>query len=82
MCAALHVHVCCVVGRARVRTACEHSEPPSTVEFVGSQAFSGATAFNAAIGAWNTAGVFNMTAVCATFGRRRATAADALGLTD
>ncbi len=48
---------------------------------LGSQAFASATAFNANIGAWNTARVSNMFWVRAAFGRRRATAGvpDALG---
>ncbi len=77
MCAALHAHVCVWLG-AHVSAPLA----PSTLAFVGSQAFYQAYAFNADISKWNTARVTNMTAVCATFGRRRATAADALGLTD
>jgi hypothetical protein len=38
----------------------------------GSQAFSSAKAFNADIGAWNTARITNLYGVCAAFGRRRA----------
>jgi hypothetical protein len=34
---------------------------------LGSQAFSGASTFNANIGAWNTASVSNMASVCAAF---------------
>ena len=48
---------------------------------LGSQAFWGASAFNANIGPWNTASVTTLYGVCATFGQRRATAGvpDALG---
>jgi hypothetical protein len=43
--------------------------------WLGSQAFQEAKAFNANIGAWNTASVSNMQSVCAAFSaRRRATA--------
>ncbi len=45
----------------------------------GSQVFSGAVAFNANIGAWNTASVTTLSGVCAAFGRRREPAAGALG---
>jgi surface protein len=36
--------------------------------WLGSQAFSSASAFNANIGAWNTASVTNLRDVCAAFG--------------
>jgi surface protein len=69
MCAQHCMRVCvCVWMGARVRTACEHSAPPSTVEFVGLQAFNGSTAFNADISKWNTAAVTYMAQVCAAFG--------------
>jgi surface protein len=45
----------------------------------GSQAFTQASSFNADIGAWNTASVTTLKMVCAAFGQRLATAADALG---
>jgi hypothetical protein len=45
----------------------------------GSQVFFFASAFNANIGDWNTAAVTTLDSVCAAFGRRHATAADALG---
>ncbi len=44
-----------------------------TVLWFGAQAFQGATAFNANIGAWNTASVTSLSYVCAAFGRRRTT---------
>jgi surface protein len=46
---------------------------------LGSQAFATASAFNADIGAWNTASVTTLSYVCAAFRPGRATAADALG---
>ncbi len=46
---------------------------------LGAQAFQYASAFNADIGAWNTASVSNMYGVCAaSSARRRATACNAL----
>jgi hypothetical protein len=39
--------------------------------WLGSQAFNGATAFNANIGAWNTASIANMDYVCALCHRQR-----------
>ncbi len=53
--------------------------PPSTFAFVGSQAFQQASAFNANIGAWNTASVSCMSGVRAAFGPATCNAADALG---
>ncbi len=46
---------------------------------LGAQAFFGASAFNANIGAWNTALVSNMHEVCAAPGPAACTVADALG---
>jgi hypothetical protein len=40
----------------------------------GSQAFNRATAFNANIGAWNTASMTTFCSVCAAFGGRRGSA--------
>jgi surface protein len=45
----------------------------------GAQAFSGASAFNANIGAWNTARVTDLSYVCAAPGLAARTTADALG---
>jgi hypothetical protein len=45
----------------------------------GAQAFNSASAFNANIGAWNTASVYNMQGVCAAPGPAARTMADALG---
>ncbi len=45
----------------------------------GAQAFQSASAFNANIGAWNTASVSNMRQVCAAPGPAARTIADALG---
>jgi surface protein len=41
--------------------------------WLGSQAFYSASAFNANIGAWNTASVTTLFYVCAAFGRQCAT---------
>jgi hypothetical protein len=62
-------------GHAR-RRAANVRAPSVGVERVrfGSQALASATAFNANIGAWNTARVADSYSVCAAFGRRRATA--------
>jgi hypothetical protein len=66
----------CVRGRARIRAdACEHFTPPPSVALIGSQAFFSASAFNANIGAWNTASVTTLFTVCAASGPAR-TAAD------
>ncbi len=66
----------CVRGRARIRAdACEHFTPPPSVALIGSQAFNSASAFNANIGAWNTASVTTLYSVCAASGPAR-TAAD------
>jgi hypothetical protein len=73
---------CGCVGCARIcAEPCEPCLSVWTACGFGAQAFGSASAFNANIGAWNTASVSNMIAVCATFGRRRAAAgvADALG---
>jgi hypothetical protein len=66
----------CVRWRARIRAnACEHFPPPPSFAFIGSQAFYSASAFNANIGAWNTARVTMLVNVCAASGPAR-TAAD------
>ncbi len=70
MCVCARARVC-VFGRTRVRIAFVHSAPPSTVAFVGSQAFEEASAFNAAIGAWNTASVNSIRDVCAAWAGAR-----------
>ncbi len=70
------VCACAQLGRPRIRAdTCERV--PSAVERVrlGSQAFAYASAFNANIGAWNTASVSNMQSVCAAFSARRRTTA-------
>jgi hypothetical protein len=66
----------CVRGRARIRAdACEHFTPAPSVALIGAQAFNSASAFNANIGAWNTASVTDLSMVCAASGPAR-TAAD------
>ena len=76
MCLCARARVC-VVGRTGIRA--EPCGPFLSVGVdrvrFGSQAFSSAAAFNANIGAWNTASVTDLTGVCAAFSaRRRATA--------
>ncbi len=79
------VRTCCVRARAHVRMcdwAATHPRGRMRARSVGmdrgwlgSQAFYVASAFNADIGAWNTAAVSNMLGVCAALSaRRRATA--------
>jgi hypothetical protein len=58
----------CVCGRALIpANACEHLTPPP-------QAFRSASAFNANIGAWNTARVTTLHLVCAASGPARSKA--------
>ncbi len=83
----VRVHVCararlcvCVWPHISVKHVRALSVGAESLRF-GLQAFYKATAFNANIGAWNTAAVTSLSAVCAAFGRQRATAADALGRT-
>ena len=63
----------CAIARPRI-----HAEPcerlPAGVDrgWLGAQAFHRASAFNANIGAWNTASVSNMALVCAAFSARAA----------
>ncbi len=71
----IHIHACIYF----YIYACEHLPPAVELVLLGSQAFYHASAFNANIGAWNTVSVTSLSAVCAAFGRRRATAAGALG---
>ncbi len=71
---------CCVRARARVcvrlgahasgADTCERVPPAWTAG--GSQAFRMASAFNADIGAWNTASVTELGGVCAVFSARAA----------
>ncbi len=84
----MHSHVCvqvraCVFGRGFV-----HANPRRNVRALsvgmdrvrfGSQVFKLASAFNANIGAWNTARVTNMDWVCFAYDTWHATAADVLG---
>jgi surface protein len=73
---------CCVyvrlyIGLAQVRHTCVNVRALSVgadCVWFGSQIFNYASAFNANIGAWNTASVTSMNSVCAAFGP-----ADALG---
>ena len=87
---AADARTCCAHVRARVgagvlRRALIRAEPcervPSawTACGLGAQAFYSAAAFNANIGAWNTARVTDVTQVCAAPGAAARTMADALG---
>jgi hypothetical protein len=56
----------CVRWRDRIRAdVCEHFTSPPSVALIGSQAIDSASAFNANIGAWNTARVTTLFYVCA-----------------
>ena len=70
------------IGRARIRAdACERLPAGVDRGWLGAQAFNGAPAFNANIGAWNTAAVTTLSNVCAAFSARAARhhGRDALG---
>ena len=59
----------CAIGRARIRAGtCEHLPAGVDRGWLGAQAFFAASAFNANIGAWNTAAVTTLSSVCAAFG--------------
>jgi hypothetical protein len=75
-----HARTCCVRALARVRV-CELAPthprrrmraPSAGVDrgWFGTQAFASASAFNANLGAWNTAAVLNMAYVCAALSAR------------
>jgi hypothetical protein len=57
---------------ARNPKPCEPCPSAWTACGLGAQAFRSAAAFNANIGAWNTASVSNMVSVCAAFSDRAA----------
>ena len=80
LCAHALAGSCCGLG-LKPETLSRASRCPSarTACGFGAQAFSGASAFNANIGAWNTASVSNMQGVCAAPGPAARTMADALG---
>ncbi len=68
------------IGRARIRAdTCGRLPPASTACGFGVQAFQAASAFNANIGAWNTASVTSLSSVFAAPGPAARTMADALG---
>ena len=68
--------VCACVGGLVLRARCPSA---STACGFGAQAFNHASAFNANIGAWNTAAVTTLDRVCAASGPPARTTADALG---
>ena len=73
-------HVCvrvraraCVIKRPRIRAeTCERLPVGVDRGWLGAQAFYSASAFNANIGAWNTASVTSLNEVCAAFSARAA----------
>ena len=80
LCAHALAGSCCGLG-LKPETRIRASPCPSawTACGFGAQAFSSASAFNANIGAWNTAAVVSLYAVCAAPGPAARTMADALG---
>jgi hypothetical protein len=80
LCAHALAGSCCGLG-LKPETLTRASPCPSawTACGFGAQAFSGASKFNANIGAWNTASVLGMADVCAAPGAAARTMADALG---
>ncbi len=80
LCAHALAGSCCGLG-PKPETLGRASPCPSawTACGVGAQAFGGASAFNANIGAWNTASVTTLASVCAAPGPAARTMADALG---
>jgi surface protein len=80
LCAHALAGSCCGLG-LHPETVNRASRCPSawTACGLGAQAFFEASAFNANIGAWNTASVSNMGLVCAAPGPAARTMADALG---
>ena len=59
----------CAMGRPRIRAdTCERLPAGVDRGWLGAQAFQAASAFNANIGAWNTAAVITLSYVCAAFG--------------
>ncbi len=72
----------CAIGRPRIRAeTCARLPIGMDRVWFGAQAFSFASAFNANIGAWNTASVFALSMVCAGLSARAARhrGRDALG---
>ena len=63
----------CAIGRPRIRAeTCERLPVGVDRGWLGGQAFQSASAFNANIGAWNTASVTTLFNVCAAFPARAA----------
>ena len=59
----------CAIALARIRAdTCERVPVGVDRGWLGAQAFYSASAFNANIGAWNTAAVTDLSWVCAAFG--------------
>jgi hypothetical protein len=71
---------CCELGlKPETLHRASRCPPAWTACGFGAQAFSYASAFNANIGAWNTAAVTSLASVCAARGPAARTTADALG---
>jgi hypothetical protein len=63
-CKRVRAHVCSCVGAPASTPSAQVIRAAVDRRVVGSQAFSSATAFNANIGAWNTARMTDLTRVC------------------
>jgi hypothetical protein len=72
------VCVCFLGAHASAAEPCEHFPSAWTALWLGSQAFQLAHAFNANIGAWNTAFVSDMQSACAAFRPAARTAANSV----
>ena len=80
LCAHAMAGSCCGLGLNPETQSCASPCPSaSTACGFGAQAFSAASAFNANIGAWNTAAVTTLSYVCAAPGPAARTTVDALG---
>ena len=80
LCAHAVAGSCCGLGlKPETRHRASPCPSASTACGFGAQAFRDASAFNANIGAWNTASVISLSSVCAARGPAARTMADALG---
>ena len=80
LCAHALAGSCCGLGLTpETRSRASRCPSASTACGFGAQAFYSASAFNANIGAWNTASVSSLSYVCAAPGPAARTMADALG---
>ena len=80
LCAHALAGSCCGLGRKpETQNRASHARRHGPRGGFGAQAFGSASAFNANIGAWNTASVTSLYQVCAAPGPAARTTADALG---